>query len=63
MRTEIKDVDPRDAAAFVQDIIDYLEITELQAAALIDVLRTHGLRAEIWVDEYGCHNASPNFLG
>ena len=47
MRTEIKDVDPRDAAAFMQDIIDYLEINESQVADLNQVMRTHGLRAEI----------------
>ena len=60
MRTEIKDVDPRDAAAFMQDIIDYLEINESQVADLNQVMRTHGLRAEIWVDECGCYNASPD---
>lgn len=63
MRTEIKDVDPRDAAAFMQDIIDYLEINESQAAELTQVLRTHGLRAELWMDECGCLNASPDFSG
>ena len=63
MRTEIKDVDPRDAAAFVQDIIDDLEITEPQAAALAKVLRAHGLKAEIREDSSGCHNASPDFYG
>jgi hypothetical protein len=63
MRTEIKDVDPRDAAAFVQDIIDDLEITASQAAALTKVLRTHGLKAEIWEDASGFHNASPDFSG
>jgi len=63
MRTEIKDVDPRDAAAFLQDIIDYLEINEFQVPELNQALRTHGLKAEIWVDEYGCHNASPDFSG
>lgn len=63
MRIEIKDVDPRDAASFVQDIIDDLEITEAQAAALTKVLRVHGLKAEIWEDGSGCHNASPDFSG
>jgi len=63
MRTEIKDVDPRDAAAFLQDILDYLEINEFQVPELNQVLRTHGLRAGIWVDEYGCPNASPHFSG
>ena len=63
MRTEIKDVVPRDAAAFMQDIIDYLEINESQAAELTQVLRTHGLRAELWMDECGCLNASPDFSG
>lgn len=63
MRTEIKDVDPRDAAAFVQDIIDDLEITRAQASALTKVMRTHGLKVEIWEDTSGYHNASPDFSG
>jgi hypothetical protein len=51
MRTEIKDVDPRDASAFLQDILDYLEINESQVPELNQVLRTHGLRAEIRRDD------------
>ena len=59
MRIEIKDVDPRDAAAFVQDIIDDLEITEPQTNALMEILRRHEMATEIWKDEYGCDTASP----
>jgi len=60
MRIEIKDIDPRDAAAFIQDVIDELEITEAQAASLETVIRRHQMGVNIWVDSSGCHNASPN---
>lgn len=61
MRIEIKDVDPRDAASFVQDIIDDLELTTAQAESLVCVLRCHGMRARVWEDDSGCHNAEPDF--
>ena len=60
MRTEIKDVDPRDAAAFAEDLIGIFKITsEEQANALTKVLRRHEMRAEIWIDSSGRCNSAP----
>lgn len=61
MRIEIKDVDPWDAAAFVQKIIEEMEITPKQAKALTKIVQTHEMRVEIWEDSSGKHNSSPYY--
>lgn len=61
MRIEMKDVDPRDASDFIQRIIDELEITATQAGVLKRVVWEYDLKVNIWKDESGCHNASPNY--
>lgn len=61
MRTELKDVDGRDAAAFVQDIIDDLEITNEQADKLKRVCEYHEMKVRFWRDESNCDNVGPEY--
>jgi hypothetical protein len=61
MRIEIKDIDPRDAAAFIQDILDELQLTESQMAKLIPIIWRHEIKAEIWYDSSGEWHVSPNY--
>ena len=61
MRIELKDVDGRDAAAFVQDIIDNLEITNEQADKLERVCAYHQLKVRFWTEENDCDNVGPEY--